>query len=41
MWAESPQGFVCLACAVNRRQEQTRIEAQWQKNNPVYKGKTP
>jgi len=32
-WHETHKGFVCLPCAVNRREEQRRIESQWQRKH--------
>ena len=34
-WHETARGFVCLGCYYGRRSEQMKIEAQWQKQNPV------
>jgi hypothetical protein len=34
-WHETHKGFVCLPCAVDRRAEQLRIEAQYLKKNPI------
>ena len=34
-WHETARGYVCLGCYYGRRSEQTRIEAQWQKQHKI------
>jgi Zn ribbon nucleic-acid-binding protein len=34
-WLETAGGFRCVGCATARRAEQTRIEAQYLKKNPI------
>ena len=40
-WLETKMGWVCLPCAVNRQQEQRRIETQWKKKNINWNGDRP